>query len=76
MSARPYETIHAFQHEVAKLLELPTDCSDADVRKALLAKGMDYIAWYNTRLEGIKESCQTPKSNVQPIPRSKVGRPQ
>ena len=51
-------TAERFQQEVADLLELPPGSGDAEVRKTLLGKGPDFLAWYDTRLEAIAESRQ------------------
>jgi hypothetical protein len=49
-------TARHFQQEVAKLLTLPSGSCDVEVRKALLAKGPDFLTWYDTRLQAIAES--------------------
>jgi hypothetical protein len=53
-------TLAHFQQEVAKLLELPAGSGDAEVRCALRAKGPDFVAWYDTRLQAILESNLSP----------------
>jgi hypothetical protein len=51
-------TLAHFQQEVAELLELPPGSGDTEVRNALRAKGADFEAWYDMRLEAILESRQ------------------
>jgi len=58
-------TAKHFQQEVADLLKLPPESGDAEVRKALLAKGPDFIRWYDTRLRAIAESRQPEYRTLQ-----------
>jgi hypothetical protein len=51
-------TAERFQQEVADLLELPPGSGDAEVRKTLLGKGPDFLAWYDTRLQATAELRQ------------------
>jgi hypothetical protein len=51
-----HATAEHFHQEVADLLGLPLGSGDAEVRSALLAKGTDFLAWYDTRLQAIAES--------------------
>jgi hypothetical protein len=56
MSPPDVATPAHFQLEVAELLELPPGSGDAEVRNALRAKGPDFEAWYDTRLQATLES--------------------
>ena len=54
ISIVPATSISPLQ-EVANLLGLSTRSGDAEVRKALLAQGLAYVVWYDTRLRAIDE---------------------
>ena len=44
-----------FRAVVAGFLELPSNCDESAVRRALRSKGPSYIKWYDTRLVAIAE---------------------
>ena len=50
-----------FSEQVAVALDLSSDWGDAEIRKALRAKGLDYLAWYNNRVRAIAESSEVPR---------------
>jgi hypothetical protein len=56
MKPTGHATAEHFQQEVVDLLELPPGSGDVEVRKALIAKGPDFLAWYDSRLQAIAES--------------------
>ena len=56
MRFRSQENAECFHEQVAEALKLPRGSSDAEVRRALRAKGPDFVAWYDTRLRAIAES--------------------
>jgi len=62
-------TAKHFQQEVAALLELPPGAGDAQVRNALRAKGLDFVAWYDTRLLAISESRELEHRSEPPADR-------
>jgi hypothetical protein len=64
MRSPGHATAKLFQQEVADLLALPPGSGDAEVRTALLAKGPDFLAWYDTRLQAITESRQHAEKRI------------